>query len=33
MAGPNPQRRGLLRHVLQILRQQRSRNDGQDGWN
>ena len=32
MARQNPQRRDLLSHVLQVLRQQRGRNDGQDGW-
>jgi hypothetical protein len=33
MAGQNYERRGLLSHVLQVLREQRGRNDGQDGRN
>lgn len=33
MERQNPQGRDLLSHVLQILRQQRGRDDGQDGWN
>lgn len=33
MERQNPQRRDLLSHVLQVLCQQRGRNDGQDGWN
>jgi hypothetical protein len=33
MAGQNYERRGMLSHVLQVLREQRGRNDGQDGRN
>lgn len=33
MARQDPQGRGMLSHVLQVLCQQRGRHDGQDGWN